>query len=104
MKPAPVQNLASVASHSCTAVTLFCFLMFPVCGLFSQDTTIQKHIVVDSITQMPAESSPVPLNPPTAFTPEKIKKHTRVAIGASVVGYGAVMIQFYNSWYKIYPQ
>ncbi|TMI66364.1 MAG: DUF2279 domain-containing protein [Bacteroidetes bacterium] len=104
MKPAPVQNLASVASHSCTAVTLFCFLMFPVCGLFSQDTTIQKQIVVDSITQMPAQSSPVPLNPPTALTPEQIKKRTRIVIGANVVGYGAVMIGLYNSWYKDYPQ
>ena len=101
MNPAPLQNSASVASHSCTSVILFCFLLFPVSGLFSQDTTIQKQIVVDSITQTPASSPPVP--PPT-LSPEQIKKRTRIVIGANVVGYGATMIALYNAWYKDYPQ
>ena len=42
--------------------------------------------------------------PVSLLTPQQKKERTWIVAGANVLGYGAVMIGLYNTWYKDYPQ
>jgi uncharacterized protein YfiM (DUF2279 family) len=100
MKPAPVQNSTSLASHTCAVVILFSLLMFFSTFSFSQDTaSVMKASRTHSFKK---NSDTGPFTAETAA--EQIKKRTRLIIGANAVGYGGAMFGLYHAWYKNYPQ
>lgn len=96
MISAPVQNSASVASH--TSASRILLIIFGIIFLnqysFSQDTSAAVKTDL-SKTQQEFHTT-------QKFSPNKNRIRV-VAIG-NVVGYSAVMAGLYSAWYKDYPQ
>jgi Predicted periplasmic lipoprotein (DUF2279) len=80
MKPAPVQNTSSLASHSCTAVMLFILSWLLQATVYSQPATS-----TDSLKNIR-------------------KKRVPVVTGVNVAGYGTSLVLFNNTWYKKFPK
>jgi uncharacterized protein YfiM (DUF2279 family) len=111
MKPTPVQNPSPLASLSRarrrTSSTfrpifwlLVLFLFFPTCFYAQADSSGsgQKSIVSQA---MDTAIKPAPYY---SLTPEEKRKRQWIIGGLNVVGYGASIIVFNNTWYKDYPK
>src|SRR6187431_3319690 len=107
MKSAPVQNLSSLASlsrakrrtrsgfYSLFSI-LVIFIFLPVIS-FSQTDTL-KIDRVSKKTKASSTDSPG-LSPYYYLTPEQKRKRQWIVGGINVVGYGASLIIFSNTWY-----
>jgi uncharacterized protein YfiM (DUF2279 family) len=97
---------ASLASHSCTAVTILSFfiLLLSTFPSFGQDSTNTKP-ALDSIgsTIIINTNTTSPIITDT-LTPYQIKKRIKTIAIINVAGYGAAMAGLYAAWYKDYPQ
>jgi uncharacterized protein YfiM (DUF2279 family) len=100
MKPAPVQNLSSLASHSCAVLILFSLLALLCLQSKAQDSTKSELGTFAPTIKEVSDST----NFKYRLTPGQIKKRTRLIIAANIIGYGGTMVGLYNSWYKNYPQ
>ena len=112
MKPAPVQNLSSLASLPsvkrkarswyCSIFSLLIIFFFlPVIG-FSQTDTLKIDTVSRKIKTTSADAPG--LSPYYYLTPEQKRKRQWIIGGINVVGYGASLIIFSNTWYDDYPK
>ena len=111
MNPAPVQNLSSLASHSCAVSRLFgilaAFFFLPSFLKAQTDTTSTKIIAQSTDTALQYgwfHPTPKKLGPYYTLTPEEKRKRQWIVGGINVVGYGASLIIFSNTWYKDYPK
>lgn len=114
MKPAPVQNPSSLASHTFTFRSLFSmlvvFIFFPLCFYAQTDTA--KFNIPEKTLIHPNDTAIKPALPAVAeisspyyyLTPEQKRKRQWLVGGINVVGYGASLIIFSNTWYKDYPK
>ena len=134
MKPAPVQNLLSLAtlrlffsslyshcvapdiyrdypeqsegSHSFAVPRLFgilaAFFFFPYFLKAQTDTSSTKIIAQSADTTM--QIAPYSIKKTNPLTPEQKRKRQWIVGGINVVGYGASLIIFSNTWYDDYPK
>ena len=129
MKPAPVQNLSFLAtlhlsfstlfnncvavhpeqsegSHSCAVSRLFCilaaFFFLPSFLIAQTDTTSSKIITQSTDTTM--RLAPYSIKKIKVLTPEQKRKRQWIVGGVNVIGYGASLIIFSNTWYDDYPK
>src|SRR4030095_1808454 len=106
MKPAPVQNLSSLPpqADSCAVSRLFGILaaifFLPSFLNAQNDTTPTKMSIQSTDTKM-YPYSVKKINP---LTPEQKRKRQWIVGGINVVGYGASLIIFSNTWYDDYPK
>jgi len=109
---------ASLASHSCTAVTILSFfiLLLSAFSSFGQDTlkpTLHSNnlLLNPDTLKSPTTVTSDSFMPTVYFTgnsselsdKEKRKRIKTIAI-INVAGYGAAMAGLYAAWYKDYPQ
>lgn len=112
MKPAPVQNLSSVAnlpsakrrarSRFCSLFSiLIIFFFLPVIS-FSQTDTLK----IDSLSKKVIKPSVdiTNLSQYYSLTPEQKRKRQWLVGGVNVIGYVGSLIIFSNSWYDDYPK
>lgn len=100
MSPATSHSSTSVASHSCTRITLLGFFLclFLSNNSFAQDSTQSSNLqIIKSSNQLVKESS-------NQLTKRQIKNRTRIIAGTNIIGYSAAMVGLYSAWYKNYPQ
>ena len=112
MKSAPVQNSSSLASHSCAVSRLFnivaVFFLLP-CFLNAQADTSKlvvaekQSIQANDTTIKPATSAKTKA-PYYYLTPKQKSSRQWLVGGINVIGYGASLIIFNNTWYKDYPK
>jgi Predicted periplasmic lipoprotein (DUF2279) len=124
MKSAPVQNTSSLASlprEKRRARSPFSSLFIILMGLifipltFCAQTDTSKLTVTEKISAppndtiiKPGSSGIVKTNSPFSYlnylTPEQKRKRQWIVGGLNVIGYGASLIIFNNTWYKDYPK
>jgi len=111
MKSAPVQNSSSLASHSCAVSRLFSifavFFLHPAFLNAQIDTS--KFTAKEKISiQYNDTMKPAPLaktnSPYYYLTPKQKSSRQWLVGGINVIGYGASLIIFNNTWYKDYPK
>lgn len=107
MKPAPVQNSLPVGStrfnwktfYSLYSVLLF-FLFLPIYMYAQTDTTGGNQRNASNRSK----DSTIRVAPYYSLTTEQKRKRQWFIGGLNVVGYGASIIIFNNTWYKDYPK
>ncbi|HEV8272428.1 MAG TPA: DUF2279 domain-containing protein, partial [Chitinophagaceae bacterium] len=105
MKPAPVQNssfLATFRSGFCSFFTILIIIFFFPVISFSQIDTLKIDSVSKNIRTVSTDTFGV--SPYYYLTPEQKRKRQWLVGGINVVGYGASLIIFSNTWYKDYPK
>ena len=121
MKSAPVQNSLFLASLSkakratrSSFRTLFSmlvgFIFIPI--TFYAQTDTSKKVVTETLSTQSIDTTIKPGSSPIAkgnipyyyLTPEQKRKRQWFIGGLNVVGYGASIIIFNNTWYKDYPK
>ena len=111
MKPAPVQNSSSVASHSSAFRSLLIIMVS--CFFFSSlhaqtDSSSKKSPGQQSDSTRNKEIGEMLKNLPHPGVPDaeaKPNKNRQLLIGGlNIAGYGTSIIIFNNTWYKDYPK
>lgn len=115
MKPAPVQNSSPVASLSraqrrtfCTFFSLFSTLIIlsflPVISFSQIDSFKIDSAVEKNSDTLKKPSNNMGLSPYDYLSTAEKRKRQWIVGGINVVGYGASLIIFSNSWYDEYPK
>ena len=83
-----------MASHSCTKTAILSFLvcLFFSLSSFAQDSTAKEQLNNSAIKSI------------TKLTNHQINNRVKIIATTNIVGYGAVMVALYATWYKNYPQ
>ena len=110
MNPASLllsSSLATLRSGFCSFLGTLAIIFF-----FSTHLKAQNDSTKIDTSEFRMAGSPIanivseaPLfNKPMTLTKEQTKKRIWLVAGVNVVGYSAVMVGLYNSWYKDFPQ
>ena len=116
MKPAPVLNSSSVASHSCTVYRYSAFNNNSINIIVTSGKKLVFFLfflcfIITSFAQDTVATNPVllVLHQPKAPPGEKLyygpnKKRTWLIAGINVAGYGGSLLALNNAWYKGYAK
>ena len=110
MNPASLllsSSLATLRSGFCSFLGTLAIIFFFSTNLKAQNDSTKIDTSGFRMAGIPIAKkvSEAPLfNKPMTLTKEQTKKRIWLVAGVNVVGYSAVMVGLYNSWYKDFPQ
>ena len=108
MRPAVVYLSSSLASHSCTFVSLFCIIIlcFQPFNAFSQqkDSLLEASSINYTDTIDKKDSNVFQASNNFSLTPKQIKKRVWFVASANVVAYSTIMIGLSSAWYSQYER